>query len=63
MTLDDLEGKLRSLPKEGDAIIAAAAAEKRKLTDEEQIRMDEIVEAHRFMEENRAEGKLVVITA
>lgn len=42
MTLDELQAKLRSLPAEGDEIIAAAEAEKRKLTDEEQTRMDAI---------------------
>ena len=56
MTLDELQAKLRSLPEEGDAIIAAATAEKREMTDEEQIRIDAI---NAEMDEcNTAVGKL-----
>ncbi len=56
MTLDELQAKLRSLLKEGDAIIAAAATEKRELTDDEETRMDAI--GAEMDESNTAVGKL-----
>ena len=42
-------------------IVDGVAADRYRVTLQQKFRFDEIVEAHRFMEENRGSGKLVVV--